>query len=452
MQVKDSKASKNNSSNVSNTGNKTKRLENKVQINQILPKNINSKSPIMNHKNDQKSQEMRNNKIKKRLNTENNINTKDKLKGKKNLKYQTKLSNDKSITKVDSSAKSKISHKFNTGDKKTKKNRTISKKNSNLNEPKKNLFMRANTNYINNQRKENINNIKNKKEESGNNFETKKLLQILASLYPVDNSKCNNLLKTNLSKILELENKIKEIIIQTQDEVEMIKNKGNQNISNDDNEEKYISLEENIEIINKESKTRKVIYELLFGFITQILEQINKLSNNIANQELSQLNNLPNNDNLFMSNNNNASLESHNSLFVSEIQDDLYDRLNNITRSFINNDIDLSAINYKNTGDINFKKNFEDNLFNDDEDYNDYQNLFVGKTKKSMIHPKEILDKIEKEEKKEKKIVHHYSNSHMVFSNYDKLEEKTNKNEDNNNIEQSGKVKKTFHNNNCFIF
>ena len=65
----------------------------------------------------------------------------------------------------------------------------------------------------------NINNEKNMNEESGSGTGTKKLMELLKTLSPIDKSKCNKLLDHNINQIIELENKIKEIIIQTQEEI-----------------------------------------------------------------------------------------------------------------------------------------------------------------------------------------------------------------------------------------
>ena len=53
-----------------------------------------------------------------------------------------------------------------------------------------------------------------------------------------------------------------------------------------------------------------------------------------------------------------------------------------------------------------------------------------------MIHPNEILDKVQNNEKKDKKIIHYYSNSLKVNSNLEKLEKKKNKDEENIKDEQ----------------
>ena len=198
---------------------------------------------------------------------------------------------------------------------------------------------------------------------------------------------------------------------------------------------------------------RKDIYKLLFNYISEVLEQINKLSYNIANQELKELNNLSNKEELFLMNNN-GSIESNNSLFVSEIQEELCGRLINITKSFINSDIDLSEINFKNNDDINFNyqgKKYDDNLFIDDDDFEDYKNLLKNKSKKT-IHPNEILDKAKNNDKKDQKVIHHHSNHLKVNSNLEKLEEKVNNDEDIINIEQFGNIKNIMQRNNCFIF
>ena len=235
------------------------------------------------------------------------------------------------------------------------------------------------------------------------------------------------------------------------------KKKKKNNIEN--NDENKINLEQNIEIIDKESNMRKEIYKLLFNFISDLLEEINKLSYSIANQEIIDLNNLPNDRNLLLNNgSSNASGTSNNSLFISEIQEEFCGRLINLTKSFINSDIDLSEIKFINNDDIknnyqNIGKNFDDNLFNDDEDFDDYKNLLKYKSKKTtMMHPNEILNKIKNINEKDKKVVHHYSNSLKVNSNLEKLEEKENKDEENINIEQFGNIKSIIQGNNCIVF
>ena len=290
MQPKDSKNLKATNSQGSNISSKNKRLENNVLINKILLKPKNSKMPLDNNIQNQKNKEVRNNKITKRLSSDININTKEKLPKKKNVsKYQTKSNNDKSHNKVDSSTKSKNSNNLNTTEKKVNKNKAMPKKNSRLFENKKSTLVRSKTNYINSKRMANINNEKNMNEESGSGTGTKKLMELLKTLSPIDKSKCNKLLDHNINQIIELENKIKEIIIQTQEEIEVINKKENKNTNADI--EENIGLEQNIEVINKESKMRKDIYIILFDFIKELLEQINYLSYDIANQELTELNN-----------------------------------------------------------------------------------------------------------------------------------------------------------------
>ena len=441
MQPKDSKKLKAVDSQGSNILSKSKRLENNVQIKKLLTKTKSVKSPLDNNI---KNQEIRINKLTKNINTENKTNTKERTQKRKIINaFQTDSNDNKSANKVDSSTKSKIYNKLNTGKKKQRKNTAIPEKNKNKLELKKTPFVRSKTIYINSKKRKNIHNEKNKNEEIMTGFGTKKLFELLSSLSPIDSNKYGKLLNKNISKIIELENKIKKIIIQTQEEIEEISNKDNKNKENE--VEKRITLDNNIEIINKESKMRKDIYIILFHFIKELLEQINKLSYNIANQELSELNDLQNNDNIFLiNNNNNSSITSNNSLFASEIQDDFYGRLINITRSFINSDFDISAINFNNN---------EDNLFNDDEDYNDYNYLLKNKSKKKiMMHPNEILNKIQNDDKKDKKVIHHYSNSLKVDSNLEKLEEKIHNDEENINSEQFGNLRNMIQKNNCFIF
>ena len=69
-----------------------------------------------------------------------------------------------------------------------------------------------------------------------------------------------------------------------------------------------------------------------------------------------------------------------------------------------------------------------------------------------MIHPNEILDKIQNEDKKERKVLHHYSNSLKVNSNLEKLEGKINTDDDNINeetIKSHGNLERL---KNCNIF
>lgn len=69
---------------------------------------------------------------------------------------------------------------------------------------------------------------------------------------------------------------------------------------------------------------RKEIYILFFNFITDLLKQINKLSNHIAKQELNNFNIKDNssssNDNLFFI--SNYGYMNNNSLFVSNIEEE----------------------------------------------------------------------------------------------------------------------------------
>ena len=297
---------------------------------------------------------------------------------------------------------------------------------------KKKAFLKSKTSaeIITEKRRKSQNiNIKNKDErktklnkidEKEPGFNTKKLLEFLISLSPIDTSKCDDLISNNMNKIIDLENKISEISKITQYEITKI-------INNENNKDNKITTKQNLEIINIESKMRKDIYKLFFDFITDLLEQINKLSNNIAGQEINDLNIR---DNTFSSNdlfaNNNNSENSNNSLFVSNIEEEFCERLINITKSFVSSDIDFNDL----------KSNFEfdkNDLFNDegnkDFDYDKNKNKKI-----LMIHPNEILNKIQKEEKIDKKVIHHYSNSLKVNSNLEKLEGKKNYDNDDNKM------------------
>ena len=69
-----------------------------------------------------------------------------------------------------------------------------------------------------------------------------------------------------------------------------------------------------------------------------------------------------------------------------------------------------------------------------------------------MMHPNEILNKIKNDDKKNKRVMHHYSNSLKVNSKLEKLEEKINNDEDNIKIEQFGNLRNMMQKNNCSIF
>ena len=142
------------------------------------------------------------------------------------------------------------------------------------------------------------------------------------------------------------------------------------------------------------------------------------------------------NSNNIISDNSNT-----NSLFISNIEGEFCEKLINITKSFISSDIDLNDLksNFDNE-DFLFDKNnrlFKDNenkISNDDKEFN-----FIFKDKIKNIHPNEILNKIQNDEKKNKRVIHHYSNSLRVNSNLEKLEEKINKDDEAEEIETSKK-------------
>lgn len=447
MLPKDSKKNKSSYYKFSSFASKNKKLENNKPVNKLFNKIKSARSPLNDNKRN----------INNNIHLDVLITSKEKDTKKKihTSRYNTKSNNEKSITKIDILTNQKTSNKINMTDKKAKINKLNPKKNSGLIENRKSPFVRSKTHYINDNKKNIINNDKKSKKQSST--EATKLLEILTALSPIDASRCSKLMSNNLNKIVELENQVKCLIAKAKDEVKTIKNKKKNNIDN--NDENKINLEQNIEIIDKESNMRKEIYKLLFNFISDLLEEINKLSYSIANQEIIDLNNLPNDRNLLLNNgSSNASGTSNNSLFISEIQEEFCGRLINLTKSFINSDIDLSEIKFINNDDIknnyqNIGKNFDDNLFNDDEDFDDYKNLLKYKSKKTtMMHPNEILNKIKNINEKDKKVVHHYSNSLKVNSNLEKLEEKENKDEENINIEQFGNIKSIIQGNNCIVF
>ena len=436
MQFKDSKKSKFINHQNNNISSNNKHLEENYSINKLISKNKNTRIITDNNNNSNinrtKTHEAKINISQNKI-TKKNTNLEKEKKNKSihiPLNSQGKTGVEKKSPKISTFAKQKTPNKINIFEKSRKSK--VTKKTTSLYNSKKKPFLKSKTSQeiitSDKRRKSDNINLKHKTEkkqklnkidEKETGFNTKKLLEFLISLSPIDTSKCDDLISNNMNKIIELENKISEISKTTQYEINKITN-------NENNKDNKITTKQNLEIINIESKMRKDIYKLFFNFITDLLEQINKLSNNIAGQEINDLNLR---DNTFSSNDlfaNNNSENSNNSLFASNIEEEFCERLINITKSFISSDIDL----------IDLKSNFEldeikkNDLFINEEDKDiDYKN----KNKKIfMIHPNEILDKIQKEEKKDKKVIHHYSNSLRVNSNLEKLEGK--KNDDNDKM------------------
>ena len=489
MQNKEQKKTKNiNNQNINSSSN-NKNLEEYFLINKLIQRNKNSKSITNNNSNSNilrantlepkvnANTNSQNKSIKNNTLTDNdkqNITYKDKEKKTKSIflppSFHDKIGSEKKATKTGGAAKKKTPIKLEVPDKKNKNK--LSKRISGINDQKKNPFLKSKySNEINDKKKKNDGNNKNKnnkketnkKDKIENGLNTQKLLEFLISLSPIDTSKCDDLISNNMNKIIELENKIKEISKITDNEIKKI--------TNDENNKNKITTKQNIEIINKESKMRKEIYILFFNFIMGLLEQINKLSNHIANQEINDLNikdnNSSSNDNLFI-NSNNGSDMSNNSLFVSNIEEEFCEKLINITKSFISSDIDLNDLrsNFDNPDNqserINLSRwnkiengdmvNGEDNKVIDFND-NDYDLFLKNHNKKMiMIHPNEILNKIQNEEKKNKKVIHHYSNSLKVNSNLEKLEGKINNDDDNINSDIIGNIGNLEKLKNCQIF
>jgi len=489
MQNKEQKKTKNiNNQNINSSSN-NKNLEEYFLINKLIQRNKNSKSITNNNSNSNilrantlepkvnPNTNSQNKSIKNNTLTDNdkqNITYKDKEKKTKSIflppSFHDKIGSEKKATKTGGAAKKKTPIKLEVPDKKNKNK--LSKRISGINDQKKNPFLKSKySNEINDKKKKNDGNNKNKnnkketnkKDKIENGLNTQKLLEFLISLSPIDTSKCDDLISNNMNKIIELENKIKEISKITDNEIKKI--------ANDENNKNKITTKQNIEIINKESKMRKEIYILFFNFIMGLLEQINKLSNHIANQEINDLNikdnNSSSNDNLFI-NSNNGSDMSNNSLFVSNIEEEFCEKLINITKSFISSDIDLNDLrsNFDNPDNqserINLSRwnkiengdmvNGEDNKVIDFND-NDYDLFLKNHNKKMiMIHPNEILNKIQNEEKKNKKVIHHYSNSLKVNSNLEKLEGKINNDDDNINSDIIGNIGNLEKLKNCQIF
>ena len=407
MQSKDSKKFKNNNNQNNNSSTNNKHLEDNILINKLIPKNKNSKIITNNNSNSNilktKNQESKVNTSNFNQNkiSKNSINV-EKEKKTKNIHIPINTHEKNNEKKIGKIIKQKTPNKAYNIDK-TKKPK-ITKK-TGIYESKKKSFIKSKTLYDDKRKKGDNNSYRLKKEKKekkkqndvkDNGFNTQKLLEFLISLSPIDTSKCDDLISNNMNKIIELENKIAEISKNT--EIEILK------IINDENNNgNKITTKQNLEIINIESNMRKDIYKLFFNFITELLEQINKLSNNIANQEINDLNfkdSSSNNDNLFINNSNNVSDMSYNSLFVSNIEEEFCEKLINITKSFIGSDIDLLDLKSNFDIDDKNKKNENDLFFNEednkviDNNSNDYNCILKSRSKKIfMIHPNEILNK-----------------------------------------------------------
>ena len=515
MKDKDSKKIK-NVNNQSNNSTNNKHTQDYFSTNILLQKNKNAKS-TSNHSNsniirvkaqDSKSTTNNNNLYKTKKSNTNLDNNKQTTNGSEKEKEKEKENKKKKIYIL-----SKIPDKIGSGKKSprigsnkqkipmkldNKKKDKIIKKNSDINNCKNTFFKNKEKDNNKEKNKKIDNGCKSKNdalyekkddikkneqifenEENINYFNTKKLLNFFISLTPIDTSKCEDLIYNNMNKVIELENKIAEIVKLAKYNKIKILNEENENINGKkNNKNNMISINQNIQIINLESNMRKDIYKLFFEFIKQLLEQINFLSNNIANKNINNLNLIDtySNNDLFV---NNASSVNNNSLFISNIEEEFCERLINMTKSFVSSDIDLSDLNsnlesrnnifnFSNGGKMNYDEknniitNFENiPKFNDNEDNNkiidynnnDYNCIFRSNTNRKMfmIHPNEILDKIQNEDKKDRKVLHHYSNSLKVNSNLEKLEGKINNDDDNENIDtiQSLGIEKI---KNCYIF
>ena len=431
----------NNNKNYSMNKNKNKHLEEQY-ISKIMPQNNNTKSTV--NKSNTNIQ-----RIKTQISKMSKFNNVERVKRVRSTYTSSKMV-DKTNTDKNSSKETGISKRKNSIQ------MSMSNKSSSIKNIKKNLirkeykktkFLKSKTNACNDAFKNNktdkiniqteIIDHQDNNNNKENNFNAHKLLDFLISISPIDISKCDDLISHNMNKIIELENKISTITKMSQYEVIKITN---------DEEDKHnkISTKANLEIINIESKMRKDIYKCFFDFITNLLEQINRLSNNITNKDSkdSNLKDISSSNDLFMNSNNIISDNSNtNSLFISNIEGEFCEKLINITKSFISSDIDLNDLksNFDNEDFLLDKNNrlFKDNenkISNDDKEFN-----FIFKDKIKNIHPNEILNKIQNDEKKNKRVTHHHSNSLRVNSKLEKLEEKINKDDEAEEIETSKK-------------
>ena len=134
---------------------------------------------------------------------------------------------------------------------------------------------------------------------------------------------------------------------------------------------------------------------------------------------------------------------------MSNIEDEFCEKLIGITKSFISDfDIDLSEINLLNLNKINKQKQergeYEYNLNDDENKITDFDTengiKDKEKDKETNVQTKQIFEKINVEPKVERKVLHHYSNSLRVNSNFEKLEAK-NKIDEKKNDNNQDKMK-----------
>ena len=460
MEPKDSKRRKNIHNQSNSLSGINKHIDNPISIHKLInrnkmPRTIKTNFPSnTNSKNlDEKIVINSKNKINSNTKIINNIKQNDD--GKKTKNCLTSKISEKKFPKLgDKFKKPKTPIKSTNFEK--QKSKKITEKNS-----KKNPFFKENKieisekpkkrkseNMLIKPKNKNNNDIKNDEnnqklplnEQKIVDFKTQKLLELLFTLSPIDIDKCDDLISYNMNKILELQQKMSEISKMAQYEILKVS-------CDDSKKNNQMKHKQEMQIINIESNMRKDTYILFFNFISDILNQINSLTNNLGKKETGD-NNLvkESSDNRIL---NNSSLISNSSFLVSNIEDEFCEKLIGITKSFISDfDIDLSEINLLNLNKINKQKQergeYEYNLNDDENKITDFDTengiKDKEKDKETNVQTKQIFEKINVEPKVERKVLHHYSNSLRVNSNFEKLEAK-NKIDEKKNDNNQDKMK-----------
>ena len=184
-------------------------------------------------------------------------------------------------------------------------------------------------------------------------------------------------------------------------------------------------IEKKIEIIKEESNMRIDTYNKYFEFIFDILNQINKLSNNIKldpkkEKEEKNKNNIQNNlnnESLFKSipiNNMAHSNSNSSSLFISSLNDDFYKKILDITKSIISS-----------SKTIKMNENLNESSFPSKSHIKNFSPQIKRKNKNLFsVHPNDILDKLKHEYKTDYKKCKY--NSHLIKQNNNNISKKNN--------------------------
>ena len=353
-------------------------------------------------------------------------------------------------------------------------NKKISKnKNSSNNTTKKTNSTIENTNNKNHEKTKIM-----QEDNNLNDLLTQKLWELIISITPKENN--NNKTSENLLKNIKLENNIKEIK-KLDDEINDITQENEKKISKIKNinittkspkyeNETDININNNLEIIKMKSITRMEIYKKYFDFISKLLIQIDKLSNNIANNidDVYELKNIHNVNDINKTIVQNMDIKEENILFnnLSFISKSLFESFlennekENILnkKKYIENDsvtLDLNC-NEERNNSSEFKEFLDEKLLENtskEENYNQIKtsNNAFSKNKSNkflFIHPNEILSRIHSEDKKLRRVLHHYSNSLKVNSNEDQMKGKNNI----NNRKSQNNIQLYDNGNKCEVF